>query len=121
MREFLCDNCFFGASDYYYCFAVGAKTLVAYQKAPVLDWRDKSKNYLTPVHPGWAAWSAPGSAVPIRYDDKHVWVDRPPAAPAKGFGGHWKAFAGWFGRGHGKQVRLTQTATRDMFQDPRCR
>jgi hypothetical protein len=119
--EFLCDNCFFGASDYYYCFAADNKILVAYQKAPVLNWRDKSKNYLTPAHPGWEAWAAPGSTVPVSYDDKHVWVRRPPAGEAKGFGGHFRAVARWFGRSHGREVRLTQSATRDMFHDAQCR
>ncbi len=119
--EFLCDNCFFGASDYYYCFDAGGKILIGYQKAPVLDWRDRTRNYLTPVHPGWESWTAPGSAVPIVYDDKHIWVARPAAPEAKGFGGHLKAAARWFGRSHGKQVRLTESSTRDMFHDAQCR
>ena len=49
--EFLCDNCFFGASDYYYCFAADNKILVGYQRTPVLNYRDQSKNYLAPAHP----------------------------------------------------------------------
>ena len=48
--EFLCANCFFGPSDYYYCFATNNKVLIGYQRTPVLNWRDQSKNYLTPVH-----------------------------------------------------------------------
>ena len=119
--EFLCDNCFFGPSHYYYCLAAGNKILVGYQKTPVLDWRDKSKNYLTPAHPGWESWSATGAAVPISYDSKHIWVDRAPGAEPKGFGGHVKAAAKWLGRWHGEKVRLTQSAKRDMFHDERCR
>jgi len=119
--EFLCDNCFLGASDYYYCFAAGDKILIGFQKAPVLDWRDKSKNHLTGAHPGWERWRAPAATVPIRYDARHIWVDRAPDPPASGFGAHFRAFAKWFGRGHGKQVRLTQSATRDMFRNARCR
>ena len=108
--EFLCDNCFFGASDYYYCFAADNKILVGYQKAPVLNWRDKSKNYLTAAYPGWAEWAAPGETVPISYDDKHIWVDRADAEQRKqGFWAHLRAITLWAGRAHGKQVRLTQS------------
>ena len=53
--EFLCANCFFGASDYYYCFEADNKVLIGYQKTPVLNWRNESKNYLTSVHHTWAA------------------------------------------------------------------
>src|SRR5580658_9503825 len=72
--EFLCANCFFGASDYYYCFAADNKILIGYQRTPVLNWEDKSKNYLAPAHPAWAAWTAPGQTAPISYDDKYIWV-----------------------------------------------
>jgi hypothetical protein len=121
--EFLCDNCFFGASDYYYCFAADSKILVGYQKAPVLNWRDKSKNYLTPAHPGWEEWAAPGQTVPISYDDKHIWVNRAPAEQGKkGFWAHFRAIGMWAGRSHGKQVRLTQSSMRDIFtNNDQCR
>jgi hypothetical protein len=112
--EFLCDNCFFGASDYYYCFAADNKILVGYQRTPVLNWQDKSKNYLAPVHPSWAAWSAPGQTVPISYDDKHIWINRV-KPPTRGFWGHLKALAFWASRADGKQVRLTQSSIRDIF------
>lgn len=72
--ELLCANCFFGASDYYYCFEADNKVLIGYQKTPVLNWRDESKNYLAGVHHGWAAWTEPGQSVRISYDDKHIWV-----------------------------------------------
>src|SRR5580704_8209660 len=74
--EFLCANCFYGASEYYFCFAVDNKILTGYQRTRVLNWEDKSKNYLTVVKPGWSAWTAPGQTVPISYDDKHIWVSR---------------------------------------------
>jgi hypothetical protein len=121
--EILCANCFFGPSDYYYCFAVDNKILVGYQRVPVLNWQDKSKNYLTPVHPAWAAWAAPGQTVPIGYDDKHIWVSRAnDKAVKRGFGAHLKALAFWVSRGDGKQVKLTQSSVRDIFTDnDRCR
>jgi hypothetical protein len=119
--EFLCDNCFFGASDYYYCFAADDKILIGYQRTPVLNWQDKSKNYLAPVHPSWAAWTAPGQTVPVSYDDKHIWIDRvKPARP--GFLGHLKALAFWASRADGKQVRLTRSSMRDIFiNNGQCR
>jgi hypothetical protein len=97
--ELPCVNCFFGTGDYYYCFAVDNKVLLAYQRSRVLNWTDGSKNYLTKVHRGWTTWTAPGQTVPISYDDKHVWVTRE----------------------DGKQVRLTQTYSRDIFTNDRCR
>ena len=75
--EFLCDNCFFGASDYYFCFATDHGILVAYQSIPVMNWEDKSKNYLTKVHHAWTPWTSDGATVPISYDDKYIWVSRP--------------------------------------------
>jgi hypothetical protein len=119
--EFLCDNCFFGASDYYYCFAADNKILVGYQRTPVLNYQDKSKNYLAPAHPSWTAWSAPGQTVPISYDAKHIWIDRPqPARP--GFLGHLKSLAFWASRADAKQVRLKQSSIRDIFvNSDKCR
>jgi hypothetical protein len=118
---FLCDNCFFGASDYYYCFAADNKILVGYQRTPVMNFQDKSKNYLAPVHPSWTAWTAPGQTVPISYDDKHIWIDRP--KPARhGFLGHLKSLAFWASRADGKQVRLTRSCIRDIFtNNDQCR
>jgi hypothetical protein len=121
--EFLCANCFFGPSDYYYCFAVDNKVLVGYQRTPVLNWRDQSKNYLTRYHPVWAAWTAPGQTVPISYDDKYIWVDRANVEPVRrGLRAHVKAFAFWATRADSKQVRLTQSSLRDIFlNNDRCR
>jgi hypothetical protein len=75
--EALCDNCFFGPSYYYYCFAVDNQVLIGYQRTQVLNWEDKSKNYLTRAHPAWKIWEAPGETVPLSYDNKHIWVTRP--------------------------------------------
>jgi len=120
--EFLCANCFFGPSDYYYCFAADSKILIGYQRTPVLNWRDKSKNYLTAVRPAWAAWTAPGQTVPIGYDDKHIWVSRAEAKPARGLWAHLRAAAMWVSRANGKQVRLTRSPLRDIFtHNDQCR
>lgn len=97
--EFLCDNCFFGASDYFFCFAAGDQILVAYQKTPVMNWEDKSKNYLTKVYHAWAPWAAPGTTVPISYDEKHIWVSR----------------------ANGKKVKLHRSPVRDIFSNSQCR
>jgi hypothetical protein len=98
--EYLCANCFFGTSDYYYCFAADNRVLIGYQKTRVLSWRDESKNYLTKVHKAWTVWTAPGQTVPISYDDKHIWVNRE----------------------GGKQVRLIQDYSHDIFStNDQCR
>lgn len=91
--EVPCADCFFGPSYYYYCFEADNKVLIGYQRTPVLNWQDESKNYLTKVHRGWTAWTPPGQTLPITYDDKHIWVVRP----------------------EGKPVKLTQTYSRDVF------
>ena len=51
--------------------------LIGYQRTQVLNWEDKSKNYLTRVHRAWKVWDAPGEMVPLSYDNKHIWVTRP--------------------------------------------
>ena len=98
--EVLCDNCFFGPSYYYYCFEADNKILIGYQRTQVLNWEDKSKNYLTKVHKAWTVWAPPGETVPISYDDMHIWV----AGPS------------------GKSLKLTQSYSRDVFTtNDRCR
>jgi len=121
--EILCDNCFFGPSVYYYCLAADNKILIGYQRTPVLNWEDRSKNYLTPVHHAWAAWAAPGQTVPISYDDKHIWVSRAAPKPTgPGLWAHVKAAANWVIRSDNKRVRLTQSSVRDIFtNNDRCR
>lgn len=121
--EFLCANCFFGASDYYYCFEADNRILIGYQKTPVLNWEDQSKNYMTGVRPRWSAWSASGQTVPISYDDKYIWVTRPEAKPANSsVWAHMKAFGIWASRGDTKQVRLKRSSMADIFtNNDRCR
>lgn len=121
--EFLCANCFFGASKYYYCFSAGNQILVGYEKTPVLNWEDQSKNYLTGVRPKWAPWTAPGETMPISYDDKHIWVTRPDSKQAKdGVRAHLKAFAFWATRAESKQVELRRSDLRDIFtNNAQCR
>ena len=98
-NEYLCANCFFGVSDYYFCFAAGNKVLIGEQRTPVLNWRDDTKNYFTRVHKSWAAWTTPGQSVQLRYDDKNIWVTR----------------------ADGKDVKLRQDYSRDIFSNPQCR
>jgi hypothetical protein len=117
--EFLCDNCFFGASQYFYCLASDNLVLVGYQKSPVMNWQDKSKNYLTPMHHGWAAWQASGQAVPISYDDKYIYVNRANLPTNRGF---MKKFAFWASHQNEKQVKLKRSDMRDIFlHNDRCR
>ena len=121
--EYLCANCFFGASDYYYCFAADNRILIAYQRTRVLNWEDQSKNYLAPVRPRWAPWSAPGQTVPISYDEKHIWVSRDENKPERrGFWAHVKGLEIWATRGESKQVKLTRSSMRDIFTNSdQCR
>src|SRR5215469_16732526 len=101
--EYLCANCFFGASKFYYCFAAGDKILIGYQKTPVMNFQDDSKNYLSPVHPAWAA-AAPGQTEPISYDDQHIWLTRTKKASTPTFWSHLKNFGFWVSRGEDKTV-----------------
>jgi len=98
--EYPCANCFFGNADYYFCFQADNKVLIGHEKVPTLNWRDTSKDYMTKVHKGWTAWQNPASTVNLKYDDKYIWVPGP----------------------NGKDVRLKQDYTRDIFIDSRaCR
>jgi hypothetical protein len=123
--DFLCSNCFFGASKQYYCFEAGDKILIAYQKTPVLNWEDPSKNYLTPARPAWTPWTAPGEggAVPITYDAKNIWITRADMRKAaSGFLGRVRNAAIWASHGEGKKVKLTRSSMGDIFlNDNRCR
>jgi hypothetical protein len=98
-NQYLCDNCFFGPSNYYFCFAVGSKVLIGRERIPTLDWRNTSKNYLTKAHKNWIPWAAPGQSVDLSYDDKHIWVKR----------------------ADGKEVKMTQDYTQDLFDNAQCR
>lgn len=95
-----CNNCFFGNNTNYYCFEAGNRILIGYQKTPTMNWKDENKNDLTRVHKAWSAWSPEGTTVPLRYDDKNIWVTRP----------------------DGKSVKLKQDYTTDIFvNNARCR
>ena len=98
-NQYLCSNCFFGASTYYYCFEADKKILIGYQKIPTLNWKDEASNDLTKVHKSWAPWTAEGM-VPLRYDDKYIWVTK----------------------SDGKTVRLRQDYNTDIFvNNSQCR
>jgi hypothetical protein len=92
-NEYLCSNCFFGASTYYYCFEAGDKILIGYQKIPTLNWKDAASNDLTKVHKAWAPFSSENQPVPLRYNNKNIWIER----------------AG------SKRVKLTQDYNTDIF------
>src|SRR5579871_1630462 len=62
--EVYCSNCFFGATDYYYCFAVDNRIIFGVQRVPVVNWQDNSRNYLTKFHKQWKPWDAPAQTVP---------------------------------------------------------
>jgi hypothetical protein len=101
-NQFLCSNCFFGASTYYYCFEADHKVLIGYQKIPTLNWKDAASNDLTKVHKSWAPWTTTSEekTIPLRYDDKFIWVTRP----------------------DGKSVKLKQDYSTDIFVNNRqCR
>ncbi len=99
-NEYLCSNCFFGASTYYYCFEAGGKILIGYQKVPAMNWRDPSANLLTRAHKAWQPWVSEGQTVPLHYDEKYIWVKRP----------------------DGGQVRLKQDYNTDIFiNNSQCR
>jgi hypothetical protein len=99
-NEYLCSNCFFGASTYYYCFEAGSKILIGYQKIPTLNWKDSASNDLTRVHKSWTPLAGESKDIPLRYDDKHIWVTGP----------------------NGKSVKLTQDYSTDIFvNNSQCR
>jgi len=124
--EVRCSNCFFGPTDYYYCFEVDNKILVGVQKVPVLNWEDSSKNYLTRFHGQWKPWDPSSREMtPIVYDDRHIWVSRRAGQHLDpnhhGIQDPFRAVWSVFG-GAGGNVKLTQTSLRDLFtEDNRCR
>ena len=99
-NEYLCDNCLFGSSSYYYCFEADNRILIGYQKVPAIGWRDPESNHLTKVHKAWEPWTSEGQMIPLRYDDKYIWLTR----------------------SDGKQVKLKQDYTTDIFiNSQQCR
>lgn len=98
-NEYLCANCFFGASTYYYCFEADHKILIGYDKMPVINWQDPASNDLAKLHKSWKPLRPEGDTVELRYDDKHIWVTA-----------------------NGRTVRLKQDYTTDIFVNNRqCR
>ncbi|HWE50941.1 MAG TPA: hypothetical protein VG273_14200 [Bryobacteraceae bacterium] len=93
-NQYPCSNCFFGANEYYFCFKADDKILIGRQNIPTMNYQDSGKNYLTKVHKGWMPVE-PGATVSLKYDGKYIWIPR----------------AG------GKDVRLTQDYSRDIFMD----
>ncbi len=65
--EYLCQNCFLGNSDYYFCFDVNSKILIGHEKVRVQTRRQKPDNLL----------GERGKTVPIRYDDEYIWITGP--------------------------------------------
>ena len=119
--EFRCSDCFFGASKYYYCFQADNKILIGYQKMPVFNFTDQSKNYLTQIRPAWGAWNTENATVPIAYDDKYIWLARRPAPKPHGFWASLKGDMVHASHGEGKQVRLRRSDMSDIFiNDGRC-
>ena len=94
-NSYICNNCFFGTSDYYYCFDTGDKTLIGYQKIPAMSWNDHNTNLLTRVRKSYVPWqSEPGTnKIKLTYDDKMIWVTG----------------------ANGKEVKLRQNYQTDIF------
>lgn len=104
-NEYLCSNCFFGASTYYFCFEADNKVLIGFEKIPTMNWIDPNANWLTKVHKSWQPGvtrnqESEAQTIPLRYDDKHIWLTGP----------------------NGKRVKLTQDYSTDIFiNNPQCR
>jgi len=112
---YLCDNCFFGAHDYYYCFATDDTVLIGVQRTPVVNWWDKKQNYLTPVHPSWTQLDAPTEKMSVSYDDKHLWVNRADQEAVQKAGGKLHAVIK-----ESMDVRLRLDYKHDVFTNKRC-
>jgi len=99
-NQLLCTNCFFGASKYYYCFEADNRILIGRQTSPVLNWQDPASNDLVKLHKSWKSLNPEGQTIPLRYDDRNIWVTRP----------------------DGKTVKLKQDYSTDIFvHSPECR
>ena len=83
-NEYPCDNCLFGIGDYYFCFAANDKILIGHEKI-----RTQMRKHVP------EALMERGKTLPIRVDDKYIWVPQ-----AKG-----------------KDLRLTQDYTKKIFLD----
>jgi hypothetical protein len=79
---------------------VDNKTLIAHDKIPTFNWRDPNRNYLGKYIGPWKGPNPSGQSVKIEYDDEHVWMPR----------------------ADGKELKLKQSYTRDIFsQNQQCR
>ena len=65
-NQFLCTNCLFGISDYYFCFEANDKILIGHDKVRTQTWQKD------PVE-----LAERGKTVAIRFDDRFIWVPRP--------------------------------------------
>jgi hypothetical protein len=97
-EKYGCPNCFFGGSDYFFCFEADNQILVAHDKIPTLNWTDPNKNYLVKLHKSWKAPAPSGDSIKIQYDDKHVWIPRD----------------------DGKQIRMSREVDHNPFTNARC-
>jgi hypothetical protein len=87
-NEFLCSNCLFGMSDYYFCFDANDRILLGHEKVRGQTWKQSPVDLLER-----------GKTVPLRYDDKYIWVMR----------------------SNGKEAKLTQDYTKKIFlKNDRC-
>ena len=87
-NAFACSNCLFGISDYYFCFDVNNRILIGHDKVRTQTWMKSPKDLMER-----------GKTVPVRFDDKHIWVTR----------------------ADGKELKLTQDYTKKIFmQSDRC-
>jgi hypothetical protein len=81
-NEFPCANCLFGISDYYFCFEAKDKILIGYDKV-----RTQTRAKLP------TDLMERGKTVPLRFDEKYIWVTR----------------------ANGKEVKLIQDYTKKIF------
>ena len=93
-QEYLCSNCAFGPSDYYYCLKADNRILIGRQRVPTLNFQDRQKNYFTKYRKSWTNWKPAGDSVTIKYDEKYIWIPGPEGT---------------------KDVRLTQDYEHDIF------
>ena len=65
--EYMCNNCLFGNSDYYFCFDVNSKIVIGHEKIRT-QMRKKGPDDLL---------SARGQTVSIHLNDKYIWIPGP--------------------------------------------
>jgi hypothetical protein len=65
--EYICNNCLFGNSDYYFCFDVNNKILIGHEKIRTQTRKQAPADLL----------GERGKMVPIRYDDTYIWIPGP--------------------------------------------